>query len=381
MKQRQAPQAAKSRNNIVIRRIQRLIYVSLIVIGFGLTHSLYSDTNEPIKTLSGNVITKAEIDAFIGEEMDSLNIKGLSVAVINNGKIAYQGNYGVKSVETQEPVDSQTMFEAASIGKPVFAWFVMKQVEKGLLDLGTPLHHYLPYPDIEHDEKYKSITARMVLSHRSGFCNLRYFNPDLNLDIKFAPGSDFLYSGEGYDYLSKVVAHLNDLDVSNLDSLFQREVTEPLKIPHAYFQMNDYTKSHLASAHQGDSLVYADYWDRNIFSSSGGLHTDANSYARFIIEIMNHKGLTGSSYKELLREHVILDNDDWEKIELGYSGWSLGFGIIDSEYGVNYTHIGNNLGYTTGILFNKSSKFGYVYLTNSDQRNDLINNFKDYFVR
>jgi CubicO group peptidase (beta-lactamase class C family) len=68
-------------------------------------------------------------------------------------------------------VNDQTLFEAASVSKPIFAYFVMRMVEKGLLNLDTPLYKYLPYPDIEHDDRYKLITARMVLNHTTGFPN------------------------------------------------------------------------------------------------------------------------------------------------------------------------------------------------------------------
>ncbi len=342
-----------------------------LLIGLSLIISSCNDLKEEVETLSGKSITKSEIDTFIINQMDSLNIKGMSFALINNGRIVYENYYGIKDVKTQEPVDSLTTYEAASISKSVFAFFVMKQVEKGLLDLDTPLYKYLPYSDIEHDERYKSITARMVLSHTSGFCNIRWFNPDHKLDIKFTPGSDFLYSGEGYDYLAKVIAHLNNLDLSNLDNLFQEEIAKPLHLTHLHNRINNYIKSNLASAHQGDSIVYGDYWDRNIFSGSGSLHTDVNSYAKFIAAILENRELKTESYQELFTEQVKFTSENWYTENLGYTAWSLGFGMIQTDQGINYAHIGNNLGYSTGFQLNLENKFGYVYLTNSNQRNDL----------
>ena len=359
---------SKSNN---MRKVPRILYLIQVLIGLLLVISSCSDNKENVKTLSGKSITKSDIDTFIINQMDSLNIKGLSFALINDGIIVFENYYGVKDAKTQEPIDSETIYEAASISKPVFAYFALKQVEKGLLELDTPLYQYLPYPDIEHDERYKSITARMVLSHTSGFCNIRWFNPDHKLDIKFTPGTDFLYSGEGYDYLTKVIAHLNNLNLSNLDSLFQEEVAKPLMLTHANFQINDYIKSHLASAHQGDSIVYGDYWDRSIFSGSGSLHTDVNSYAMFLVSILESKELTTESYRELFKEQIKLIDENWYTENLGYTDWGLGFGMIQSDQGTNYAHIGNNWGYSTGFLLNRENKFGYVYLTNSDQRNDL----------
>ena len=85
------------------------------------------------------------------------------------------------------------------------------------------------------------------------------------MDIKFTPGTKYSYSGEAYIYLSKVIAHINQLTLSNLDSLFQKEVAEPLHLKHAHFGINKYVANHLASAHDGAKIVYDNSWDRRFF--------------------------------------------------------------------------------------------------------------------
>lgn len=363
-----------------MKKILQPICLNLTIFGLVLISLSCTNKQQDIKTLSGKSITKKEIDKYVINQMDSLNIKGMSFALINNGKIVYENYYGIKNVKTQEPIDSITTFEAASIGKPVFTFFVMKQVEKGLLDLDTPLYKYLPYPDIAHDERYKLITARMVLSHTSGFCNLRWFNPDHKLDIKFTPGTNFEYSGEGYDYLTKVVAHLNNCNLYNLDSLFQEEVAKPLKLKHLSFEINEYLKSNLASAHEGDSIVYGDYWDRHMFSGSGSIHTDVTNYAKFLVAILENRELKPESYQEMFKEHVKFKDKNWYTETLGYTAWSLGYGMIQSDKGTNYAHIGNNWGYSTGFLINREKKFGYVYFTNSNQRNELHGKLENFLT-
>src|SRR5690606_33606031 len=142
------------------------------------------------------------INIFLKSRMDSLNIPGLSIAVINDSKVVYHNTFGFANVEKKLPVTDKTIFEAASISKSEFAFFVMQFVEEGKLDLDKPLYEYLPYQDIANDERYKKITARMVLSHRSGFPNWRENEDDKKLKIKFDPGTDYEYSGEGYQYLA-----------------------------------------------------------------------------------------------------------------------------------------------------------------------------------
>lgn len=103
-------------------------------------------------------------------------------------------------------VDNETVFEAASISKTVFAYVVMKLCEKGIMNLDTPLSHYLPSPILADDERSNLITARLVLSHQGGLQNFRGLDDPLK--IHFTPGTDFMYSGEGYYYLQSAVTQL-----------------------------------------------------------------------------------------------------------------------------------------------------------------------------
>jgi CubicO group peptidase (beta-lactamase class C family) len=126
--------------------------------------------------------------------MKDARVPSLSLAVIHDSKIVYSKGLGVRNIDTGEPVNEETIFEAGSLSKPVFAYAVLKLVGQGIINLDEPLHKYLPYKDIEQDSRYKLITARMVLSHTTGFVNLRWINPEKKLDLKFAPGERFWYS-------------------------------------------------------------------------------------------------------------------------------------------------------------------------------------------
>jgi CubicO group peptidase (beta-lactamase class C family) len=317
-----------------------------------------------IKTLSGKEITTAEIDEFLKGRMDSLNIKGISIAIINDAKVVYHRSIGIADAYSLDTVNDQTLFQAASVSKPIFAYFVMKMVEEGVLDLDTPLYRYLPYPDIEDDPRYKLITARMALCHTTGFPNWRP-NYQGKLDIKFTPGTKFSYSGEGYMYLAKVIAHLTNCNLSNLDSVFQHEVSKPLNLKHAYFGMNDYVAKHLAKGHDGNKIVYDKNFDIINFNSAGGLYTEAMSFANFLIAIMEDEGLKKESIDEMLKKQVQVPDDDNLR-KYGVTEWSLGFERKPSIYGMNIAHGGNNWGFSSSFLVNKEKKFGYVFFTNSN---------------
>lgn len=322
-----------------------------------------------IKKLDGERITSLEIDDFVKIQMDSLQMPGLSIAIINDGKIVYNKAFGVVNVDTKAALNEQSVFETASLSKPVFAYFVMKMVDKGILNLDTPLYKYMPYTDIEKDERYKNITARMVLSHQTGFPNWRNEVADSSLHIKrgelylkFTPGTNFSYSGEGYVYLAKIVAHLTNRTLKNLDSLFQLEVAVPLKMQHASYTGNTYIYQHKASGHENGKVSFK-HGDSTSFGPASSLHSDALSYAQFLIGLMNGSGLSEKSYVEILKPQVLVENKG-----NGYA-WGLGIAIKQTPFGVMYEHGGNNDNFQAMFMFSKSGKNGYVFLTNCDKGN------------
>lgn len=325
----------------------------------------------------GEKITSTEIDNFIKIQMDSLQMPGLSLAIINNGKIVYNKAFGVTNVDTRVTLNEQSIFETASLSKPVFAYFVMKLIDKGILNLDTPLYKYMPYPDIEKDERYKAITTRMVLSHQTGFPNWRNEMADSSLHIKrgdlylkFAPGTKYSYSGEGYVYLAKVVAHLNNRTLQNLDTLFQQEVAVPLKIQHASYTGNTYISQHKVSGHE-NGKVSTKQEDSTFFGPASSLHSDAQSYAQFLIGMMSGKGLSKKSYDEMLKPQAMLDPNSKMNREYGIYAWGLGFAIKKTPFGIMYEHGGNNENFQSMFIFSKSKKNGYVFLTNCDKGNDF----------
>src|ERR1700753_2884030 len=100
------------------------------------------NSSAQLKTLNGKDIARTEMENFLKQQMDSLGIPAISIAVINDGKIIYRRAIGKVSIESAKQVDDNSIFEAASLSKPVFAYFVMQMVDKGLLNLDTPLYKY-----------------------------------------------------------------------------------------------------------------------------------------------------------------------------------------------------------------------------------------------
>jgi CubicO group peptidase (beta-lactamase class C family) len=354
------------------KKIPAIIVLLLLLF----TYKSYSQ----LRTLSGRKVNIEDLDKYIRKQMDSLAMPGLSFALINKGKVVYHRSFGVTSLETKSKVDDQSIFEAASVSKTVFTYFVLRMVDKKLLDLDTPLYRYLPYKDIEKDERYKLITARMVLSHTTGFPNWRYFDKrDENrykygeLYLKFSPGTEFAYSGEGYRYLSLVIAHLNGLSIQTLDPLFQKEVAEPLHMKHAWFSVNTYISNHKVKGHV-NGKVSKKAWptsfpeqDSTWFDAAGGLHTEALDFSAFLIGLMKGKGLSKSLLNEMFKQQVALDRKSPHYLMNGDTGWGLGIAIRPFAFGTIYEHGGNNGDFQSGYKINRANQNGYVFFTNCEQ--------------
>jgi CubicO group peptidase (beta-lactamase class C family) len=325
-----------------------------------------------INTLSGRTIAIATMDQILKTQMDSLGIPGLSIAIINDAEIVYHRAMGVTNIDTKEMVTDETLFDAGSMSKTPFTFLVMKMVEKGILNLDQPLYTYLPYPDIEYDERYKLITARMVLCHTSGFPNWRWSNKDNKLDIKFTPGAAWEYSGEGYEYLANIVAHLNNIPKNGLQDLFEKEVAGPLGMQNTYYTWNDYLEKHRATGHV-DGKVLITPWGTSAknpdFFAAYSLQSEAISYANFLIAMIKEEGLKKTLFDEMLKVQVVfptyLLNDDAVKTDS--SSWCLGIMKQHSEFGDEYSHSNNNYNFTGGFMFNQEQKFGYVIFTNCNK--------------
>lgn len=327
--------------------------------------------------------SRSKLDKFLKVQMDSLGMPGLSIAVIRKGKIVYHRALGVAEIGAPGKVNKQSIFEAASLSKPVFAYLVLKMVDKGILALDKPLYQYLPFPEIEYDPRYKVITARMVLDHTTGFPNWRWF--DLadssrhikrgDMYIKKEPGT-FTYSGEGYHYLAKVVAHLNKMSLNDLDALFQKEVAVPFGMQYAWFSYNDFMGKHKVTGHK-DGKISGRKWpmafpdeDSSSFGAAGKLHTEAVSYAHFLIGLMKDK-----THEEMFKAQVsIPKNEEDDTI-----AWGLGIAMKPTRYGLAYLHGGNNGNFQSGCRFFKDQKNGYVFFTNCNKGADLNKRLEVFF--
>ena len=306
-----------------------------------------------IEKIDGTRVPVSELDKAIPALLDKADIPGISLAIINNSKIVYSRVFGLKNVNTKEKVTEDTLFEAASLTKPVLAYTAMKLVDEGKLELDKPLYQYMEYKDISHDERYKLITARIVLKHSSGFPNWRWMNKDKKLDIKFTPGEKFSYSGEGYVFLQRVIEKITGKD---LEAIVKEKVFIPLKMDKSSLILKDTKRC--AIGHSQDLEPRKKRLSKRP-NGAASLHTTAGDYAAFLIAVSNGRGLSEKSFNEMLRPQISISEDD------STLSWGLGFALQKTEDDTYLWHWGDNGVFKAYGIISKRKKTGMIYFANS----------------
>lgn len=273
--------------------------------------------------------------------MKEHHIPGVALALIEDEKIT-TFELGVKDSILQKPVTSSTVFEGASLSKPIIAYAALKLCEKGLLDLDRSLSVYLNNFNQDDDPRLSSITLRHVLSHTSGFPTANLKKGEL-LKIEFDPGSQFAYSGESFRYLGKVIEHLTGIPLSTymLENVFR-----PLQMKDSSFIWEERYAIQAASPHDRKGLP-TEKWKPAKAVASFSLHTTALDFAKFMVEVRR--------FPKMLEVNSRINDT---------LSWSLGWGIETMANGtLAFWHSGDN-GTFQCFAFQEAA-CGIVIMTNS----------------
>ena len=284
---------------------------------------------EPSRAPVSSVLEIADLEAefatVVPRLLEEYNVPGASVAVLVDREIALVSGFGrVRADESAPAVDAHTVFQAASLSKPVFAYGVHRLLVEGTdgFDLDRPLTDYRPpdEPYEHHDPRLERITARVVLSHTTGFPNWRpdnWSNEPKPLRIKFDPGTRFQYSGEGYVYLQRVVERITG---ETLDAYLRQTVLDPLDMRGSSFVWEERFEAVHAVAHDGKGRPQDKSRPRAALAA-GTLQTTAVDYARFLQAVLGGGPSDEAGESWLSRASKIDDR----------LGWSLGWGFEEAE--------------------------------------------------
>jgi CubicO group peptidase (beta-lactamase class C family) len=334
-----------------------------------------------VPLLQGGARPAVDIDRAVASALQRTQVAAASVAVVRAAGPIYARTVGARVGVDAAPADDHTVFRAASLGKAVFAFLVFTLVDDGALDLDRPLHEYLEkplpdypeYADLAGDPRYRAITARLALSHRSGFPNWRWQAKDRKLRILFDPGAKFLYSGEGYRYLQFVVEHITGKD---LETLAQERVFRPLgMVTTSYAWRDEYASNCAIDRAPIDKLFGPQFLKEP--NAAGSLLTTATDYGRFLAAVLDARELSGRWRDEMLRPQTSVAGDRLfgppvpaDAATGAGSGpvWCLGWGGFRGDAGVARFHVGyDSPQYENYAVIYLDKGVGLVVLTGGGQ--------------
>jgi CubicO group peptidase (beta-lactamase class C family) len=345
-----------------------------------------------INRLDHSTIPVSALDEKINYLMKAANVHGLAIAVFNDNKTVYKKTFGHKRFDLKTPLRVNTNVYGASLSKAVFAVLVMKLVEEGIIDLDTPLENYLPKPiyeyqpltrwhdnynDLRNDSLYKSITARMCLSHSTGFANWRWDEKDEKLRVNFIPGTKYGYSGEGMVYLQVV---LEKMLGKSLEELMSEKIFQPLNMQNSAYSWKAAFENDYAWGHKTNGDHYEKDKDNEPRAAST-LETTLEDYTLFFEAVLQNKIIRTLSTKKMFTPQMRLrsvqqlgplrfkDSTLNDAIELS-SG--LGWILLQSPFGVGAFKEGHGDGFQHYSILYPEKGMGIVIMTNSDNGESIF---------
>jgi CubicO group peptidase (beta-lactamase class C family) len=329
-------------------------FLSIILLVF--TIPAVAQKNSFTKDTNSNKVVIEALKTKIPNFMKEADVPGMAVALIRNGKLVWTNGFGVKNADTQEAVSNDTIFEAASLSKPVVAYATLKLVDQGKIDLDVPLNKYLGNNyDVGDDKRLDMITARRVLSHSSGFPNWRRPQNSKILPINFTPGEKFSYSGEGFVYLSKVIEKITNM---KFEDFIRKMVFEPLKMDASSFVWQDEYEKLKVFNHNAIGKVTNRRKDDQP-NAAASLHTTAEDYSKFVIAVLKGKGLKDKTHQSMLTPQIKVNKEKAPQLS-----WGLGIGLQEDENGKSFWHWGDNGNNKSFIIASTKNKNAILFFTN-----------------
>lgn len=304
-----------------------------------------------------------ELRAVMEREVPRLlregEVPGLSIAVIRDKKIAWSGAFGVADPAGGAPVRPDTVFQAASLTKPVAAYVALRLADRGVLDLDRPLWSILPHPRLEADPRARRITARHVLSHTTGLPN---WGED-KLETRFPPGERFGYSGEGFVWLQKTIEKLTG---APLAELARREVFAPLGMTRSSLIWEEGFAGTSGVAPSGAVEPHPQSREAN---GAASLATTAEDYGRFLVAVLEGTGLKPETRAAMLTPAIQVSSrsSDPASPPHGLLAWGLGWGLQGSGGREAFWHWGDNGAWRAWVFVRQDGSAGLIYFANSHE--------------
>ncbi len=311
--------------------------------------------------------TRAVLDRDVPGLLVDAKVPSVSIAQLRGGRIVLTAAYGAQSVGV--PATEATLYNVASLTKPLTAEIVLRLASKGALRLDEPMYRHWLDPDIAADPRAKLLTPRLALSHQTGFPNWR----DAKTGLAFVhdPGTQWGYSGEGYEYVARFVEKKTGI---GFPRLAQRLVFAPegLKatsyVAQPWFDGRVAVPTDASGTPLKPALVHQ--WNGADF-----VYTTAGDYARFLAGVFRDEGLSPAVAAERVRIQADMKAQTCDGAKAAScpaaTGFGLGWQVFAFSDETILMHTGKDAGLFTFAYLNKTTGDGAVILTNSDNGGNI----------
>ena len=303
------------------------------------------------------------------------NIPGLAVALIEHGQLHAIEMFGVRDKKSNAPITANTVFEAGSLGEPVFAYSVLLMAANSRLNPGTPLTSYLPPPYIRdldpissspsteplYEPAFGQITAMRVMNHTSGMAD---WAQNQHLRVQVAPGQKWAYSSEGYLYLQHAVEKATG---ETFNDLVTRSVLRPGGMLRSSFVWQEAYASEMAAGYdRSGAPVEAHRFPRP--AATATFYTTIQDYARFVMLILASapsQRAHESAVSLMLNPSIVVEGAN-------QFSWGLGFGLEQSADDLFFFHRNNGPGFQSFVIASRKTGNAVVIFTNSGSGLDVV---------
>ncbi|MEE4212288.1 MAG: serine hydrolase domain-containing protein [Parvularcula sp.] len=313
----------------------------------------------------------AHLEEMVPIWLEEHDVPSAAVAYIAGGEIAFTRVWGEQSPGV--PATRETLYNVASLSKPVVAETVLRLADEGRIDLDEPLANYWIEPDVEDDPRSRILTARIVLKHETGLPNWRWATDGV-LQFIAEPDEGHSYSGEGFEWMAKAISIKLDTPFGELARTY---VLRPNGMDDTAFSRKDWFEGRLAEPYMKDQELPNAVQEE--FLASDDMRTTPDDYAAFLIDVMNGGGVSPDLAK--LRT-AITRHWSWLAPCADEAtstvpcptrmGWTTGWLVFDYGDETVVFHSGGDYGEKTIAFFSPERREGVVVFTNGAEGHHLL---------
>jgi CubicO group peptidase (beta-lactamase class C family) len=367
------------------------VFLLAIIIIFSVSVSSFGqDIETEISIIENGLLPAVQVKGeavakySLAERMDYYHVPGVSVAIVKDGNIRWAKGYGIANNESETKVDSNTIFQAGSISKPIAALAALMLVEEGLVDLDKDVNEYLTSWKVP-ENKYTiegKVTLRLLLTHSAGMTvhgfpgykqtesfpdDIKVLNGKGNTDpirVNIIPGTIMRYSGGGYTVMERMVEDISGL---SFEEYLEKNILHPIGMTNSTFEQPlppDWHKN-ASAAYDSEGYLIEGLWHNYPEQAAAGLWTTPSDLARYCLEIQNIVNgktdgvLSKTTVESMLSKHL--------------NNWGLGPALKWEADSLIFQHGGKNAGFTNNMMAFVHRGDAVILMTNADNGGELMN--------